>query len=144
MRLERISGGRWKIEFNLCLWRSNYFGLKQDLSLLKFVLYHVHCTGSWPRGLLSTLQGLATCANWAAKQQTWWVLAPWWFCVSPWWICITFVWPSGSQKLPAPSSQSECHLHFVSIRLCLALLLIISIISVLFFVLKNTNALDST
>ena len=32
-----------------------------------------------------------------------------------------------SQKLPAPSSQSKRHLHFASIRLCLALLFIISI-----------------
>ena len=47
--------------------------------------------------------------------QTSWVIALWR-------ICITCVWPSGSQKLPAPSSQSERHLHFASIRLCLALL----------------------
>ena len=50
-----------------------------------------------------------------------------------------FVSPSGGfaslmfdqavpQKLPAPSSQSERHLHFASIRLCLALLFIISIV----------------
>ena len=64
--------------------------------------------------------------NWAAT--TSWVIAPWWFCVSLWRICITFVWPSGSQKLPSPSSRSERHLHFSSIRLCLALLFIISIL----------------
>ena len=34
---------------------------------------------------------------------------------------------SGSQKLPASSSRSERHLHFAVIRLCLALLFIISI-----------------
>ena len=51
---------------------------------------------------------------------------PWWFSVSLWWICITFIWPRASLKLTAPSSQSERHLHFVSIRLCLALLFIIS------------------
>ena len=64
---------------------------------------------------------------WAARQQTSWVIAPWWFNVSPWRICITFIWPSSSQKLTAPSSPSECHLHFALIRLCLALLFIISI-----------------
>ena len=63
--------------------------------------------------------------NWAAKQQTSWVITPWWFCVSPWRICITFVWPSGFQKLTAPSSRWERHLHFSSSRLCLALLFII-------------------
>jgi hypothetical protein len=66
-------------------------------------------------------------SNWAAKQQTSWVIALWWFSVSPWRLCITFVWPSGSLKLPAPSSWSECHLHFASIRMCLAMLLIMSI-----------------
>ena len=65
---------------------------------------------------------------WAAEQQTSWFIAPWWFCVFLWWICITFVWPSGSQKLTALSSRSERHLHFASIRLCLALLFIISIL----------------
>ena len=65
--------------------------------------------------------------NWAAKHQTSWDIAPWWFCVSLWRICIPFVWPSGSQKLPAPSSRSERHLHFASIRLCMALWFIISI-----------------
>ena len=34
--------------------------------------------------------------NWAAKQQTSWVIAPWWFSVSLWRICITFVWPSST------------------------------------------------
>ena len=63
---------------------------------------------------------------WAAEQQTSWVIAPWWFSVSPWRICITFVWPRGSLKLTAPSSQSERHLHFASIRLYPALLFIIS------------------
>ena len=63
---------------------------------------------------------------WADKQQTSWVIAPWWLCVSPWRICITFVWPSGSKKLPAPFSWSERHLHFALIRLCLILLFIIS------------------
>ena len=62
-------------------------------------------------------------AYWAAKQQTSWVIAPWWFSVSPWRICITFVWPRGSLKLTAPSSRS----NFETIRLCLALLFIISI-----------------
>ena len=56
----------------------------------------------------------------AAKQQISWD-------VSLWWICITFVWPSNSLKLTAPSSRLERHLHFASIRLCLALLFIISI-----------------
>ena len=64
---------------------------------------------------------------WAAKQQTSWVIAPWCFSVSSWRICITFVWPRGSLKLTVPSSRSERHLHFASIRLCLALLFIISI-----------------
>ena len=62
------------------------------------------------------------------KQQLSWVIAPWWFFVSLWRICITFIWPRSSLKLKAPSSQSERHLHFLSIRLCLALLFIISII----------------
>jgi hypothetical protein len=62
------------------------------------------------------------------KQQISWVIAPWWFFVSLWRICITFIWPRSSLKLKAPSSQLECHLHFLSIRLCLALLFIISII----------------
>ena len=61
----------------------------------------------------------------AAKQQISWVVSLWRICVSLWGICITFVWPRGSIKLPAPSSQSECHLHFALIRLCLALLFII-------------------
>ena len=61
------------------------------------------------------------------KQQTSWVIALWWFCVSLWRICITLVWPSNSLKLTASSSRSEHNLHFASIRLCLALLLIISI-----------------
>ena len=65
---------------------------------------------------------------WAAKQQTSWVIAPWWFSVSLWLICITFVWPRGSLKLTAPSSRSERHRHFASIRLSLALLFIISIL----------------
>ena len=65
--------------------------------------------------------------NWAAKQQTSWFITPWWFCVSLWWICITFVWLSSSQKSTAPSSQLKRHLHFALIRLCLALLFIISI-----------------
>ena len=56
-----------------------------------------------------------------------WVIAPWCFSVSPWRICITFIWPRGSLKLLVPSSWSEHHLHFASIRLCLALLFIISI-----------------
>ena len=42
--------------------------------------------------------------------------------VSLWWNCITLVWPSGSQK----PSRSERHLHFASIRLCLALFFEIS------------------
>ena len=70
--------------------------------------------------------------NWAAT--TSWVIAPWWFCVSLWRICITFVWPSSSLKLPVTSSQSECHLHFALIRLCLALLFIISILLFLFWI----------
>ena len=53
--------------------------------------------------------------NWAAKQQTSWVIAPWWFSVSPWRICITFFWPRGSLKLTAPSSRSERHLRFASL-----------------------------
>ena len=67
--------------------------------------------------------------NWQDKQQKSWVIAPWWFGVSPWRICITCAWPSGSQKLPAPFSRWERHLHFASIRLCLALLFIISMLS---------------
>ena len=55
---------------------------------------------------------------WAAKQQTSWIIALWWFCVSLWRICITFVSPSNSQKLRAPSSRSECHFHFASIDPC--------------------------
>ena len=51
----------------------------------------------------------------------------WWFSVSPWGMCITFVWPRSSLKLTAPSSWSERHLYFASIRLCLDLLFIISI-----------------
>ena len=66
--------------------------------------------------------------HWAAKQETSWIIAPWWFSVSLWRICTTFIWPRGSIKLPAPFSQSECHLHFASIRLCMALLFIISIV----------------
>ena len=66
---------------------------------------------------------------WAAKQQTSWVIALWWLSVSPWRICITFVWPRGSLKLTAPSSWLERHLHFASIRLCLALLFIILMVS---------------
>ena len=65
--------------------------------------------------------------NWQDKQQKSWVIALWWFGVSPLRICITCVWPSGSQKLPAPSNQSERHLHFSLIRLCMALLFNISI-----------------
>ena len=65
--------------------------------------------------------------NWAAKQEISWVVSLWRICVSLWWIHITFVWPRGSLKLPAPSSWSECHLHFTLIRLCLALLFNISI-----------------
>ena len=48
--------------------------------------------------------------------------------VSLWRICITFVWLRGSLKVPVASSWSKRHLHLVSIRLCLALLFIISII----------------
>ena len=54
-------------------------------------------------------------------------MGSWWFSVSPWWICIIFVWPRGCLKLPASSSQSECHLQFASNRLCQALLFIILI-----------------
>ena len=59
--------------------------------------------------------------------------------VSPWQICIAFVWPRGSLKLTAPSSQSERHLHFAYIRLCLALLFIISIQNCDSFQTKNTS-----
>ena len=71
------------------------------------------------------LKNFFTKHNWQDTQQKSWVITPWWFSVSHWRICITCVWPSGSQKLPSPSSRSECHLHFASIRLCLALLFII-------------------
>ena len=67
-------------------------------------------------------------ANWATKQQTSWVITLWWFSVSFWRICITLVWPRGFLKLAAPSNRSERHLHFVLIRLCLALLFTVSII----------------
>ena len=66
---------------------------------------------------------------WADDKQSSWIIALWWLSVSLWRICITFIWPSGSQTLPAPSSQSERHLRFALIRLCLALLFIISITS---------------
>ena len=68
--------------------------------------------------------------NWAAKQQTSLIIAHWRFSVSPWWIYITFVWPRGSLKLTEPSSQLGRHLHFELIRLCLALLFIISMLDV--------------
>ena len=64
---------------------------------------------------------------WPAKQQTSLFYRPWWFSVSPWRICIFFVWPRSSLRLTEPSIRSERHLHFASIRLCLALLFIISI-----------------
>ena len=58
-------------------------------------------------------QLLWLCVNWAAKQQTSWVIAPWWLSVSPWRICITFVWPRGSLKLTVLSSNWNviCILH---------------------------------
>ena len=45
------------------------------------------------------------------------------YCPLMVWICITCVW----LKNPVPSSWSERHLQFASIRLCLALLFIITI-----------------
>ena len=61
--------------------------------------------------------------HWAGKQQTSYVIVP-------------SVWPRGSLKLTVPSSRSKRYLHLASIRLCLALLFIISIIglpNLLFF-----------
>ena len=55
-----------------------------------------------------TLGGRAVLLNWAAEQQFSWVIAPWW-------IFITFIWPSGSLLLLAPSSRSERHMHFASL-----------------------------
>ena len=50
---------------------------------------------------------------------------------SPWLTRIRFtrilLFSKSSQKLPEPPSQSQQHLHFALIRLCLALLFIISI-----------------
>ena len=57
-------------------------------------------------------------------------ITPWWFSISPWRIWIAIVWPRFSLKLTGPSIRLERHLHFTSIRLCLALLFIISIIKV--------------
>ena len=50
---------------------------------------------------------------WAARQQISWIIAPWW-------IFISFLWPSCSLLLPAPSSWLERRLHFASINLCQA------------------------
>ena len=47
-----------------------------------------------------------------------------------WRLCITFVWPRGSQKLPTtapPTGRNTIWRYFTLIRLCQALLFIISI-----------------
>ena len=89
-------------------------------------IYSCHKMGCFPILKLCYNWTVHFRAYWVGKQQTSWVIAHWWFSVSLWWICITFVWPKDSLKLTAPFSQSEPHLHFASIRLCLALLFIIS------------------
>ena len=49
----------------------------------------------------------------------------------------------GSLLLPAPSSRSERHLHFASMRLCLALLFIISILNLHMYLIIRCSKFSS-
>ena len=108
-RLKLILLSNWSLQ----KWIYAYFMNLITLSKSKVIgfTFQIQSLTTWPH--------LVVEAYWAAKQQTLWVIAPWR-------ICITSVWPRGSLKLQRPSSRSELHLHFASIRLCLALLFIIS------------------
>ena len=81
---------KWVLEFRVWL----YFQIKDFVQDKDFNL------------LTLTYMSLIS-RHWAEEQQFSWVIAPWW-------IFITFIWPSSSLLLPAPSSRSERHLHFVS------------------------------